>query len=217
MRRTWMLRLLAILELVLAVVAVALDWLLPALVIAITGVAMLLIRREAFASLGYRKQQGFLKLVGVCFVWAALWTVVDFGLLLPLLTRIVGETRDLSGYQQLKGNAGMLLYMLAAGWVLGGLLEEFAFRGVLMARVRSLLPDGTLGMVISALFANILFGFLHTEQGLVGIMITIIDAMFFTALKLKYKNTWAATLAHGFLNTIGLVTLFFTGPLPTFW
>ncbi len=209
--------LLAVLELVLAVVAVALDLLLPALVIAIVGVMMLLIRRESFDTLGYRKQLGFMRLAGACFLWAALWTLVDFGLLLPILTRITGETRDLSGYQQLKGNVGMLLYMLAAGWVLGGFLEEFAFRGVLMARVRSLLPDGRLAVVISALFANVLFGFLHTEQGLVGIAITIIDATFFTVLKLKYRNTWAATLAHGFLNTIGLVVLFFTGPLPAFW
>ena len=152
MSKKSVLLLLAVLELVLAVVAVAFDLLLPALVIAAVGVVMLLIRRESFDTLGYRKQRGFMQLAGACFLWAVLWTAVDFGLLLPILTRIAGETRDLSGYQQLKGNVGMLLYMLAAGWVLGGFLEEFAFRGVLMARARSLLwaISATVAMVSSA-------------------------------------------------------------------
>lgn len=217
MGKKQVLTLLAVLELAFAVVCVALDLLLPSLVIALVGVIMLLIRREPLARLGYRRQTGMLKMAGVCFLWAALWTVVDFGLLLPLLSRLAGTARDLRGYQALKGNVPMLLGMLTGGWLLGGLLEEFAFRGVLMERIRSLLPVGRLGIIAGALFANVLFGFIHVEQGLVGVLITIIDAMFFTALKTHYRNTWAATLAHGFLNTIGIMTLFFTGPLPAFW
>ncbi len=208
---------LAVLELIFAVICVAFDLLLPALVIGLVGVLLSLVRGEPFSHFGYHRQKGFWQMVGVCFLAALAWTVVDFGLLLPLLTHLTGETRDLSGYAALKGNLSMLLFMLAGGWVLGGLLEEFAFRGVLMERVKSLLGASGFGSLAAILFANVLFGFLHTEQGLVGVLITIIDAMFFTALKMKYRNTWAATLAHGFLNTIGIVTLFFTGPLPAFW
>lgn len=217
MNKKRLLALLAVLELAFAVVSVALDLLLPALVIALVGIVMLVIRGEPFSHFGYRRQPHMLRMAGICLLWAVLWTVVDFGLLLPLLSRLTGTVRDLSGYQALQGNVPMLFMMLAGGWLLGGLLEEFAFRGVLMERVRSLLPSSKPGLVASMLFANVLFGFIHVEQGLVGILITIIDAMFFTALKIRYQNTWAATFAHGFLNTIGIVTLFFTGPLPAFW
>ncbi len=217
MNKQRLMTMLAVLELGFAVVCVALDLLLPALVIAVVGSGMLLIRREPLSHFGYRRQPHPLWMVGMCLLWAALWTVVDFGLLLPLLSRLTGTVRDLSGYQALQGNVPMLLMMLAGGWLLGGLLEEFAFRGVLMERMRTLLPSGKLGLVAGMLFANVLFGFIHVEQGLVGILITIIDAMFFAALKIRYQNTWAATLAHGFLNTIGIVTFFFTGPLPAFW
>ena len=209
--------LLAVLELAAAIVFVAFDLFLPALLIALLGIMMLALRREPFGMLGYHRQAGFGRLVGVTFLWALLWTAVDFGLLLPLLARLTGEARNLSGYQALKGNVGMLLYMIAGGWVLGGLLEEFAFRGVLMARVQALLGSGTWALLGSAVFANVLFGFLHLEQGLVGVLITIIDACFFTFMKVKYHNTCAATLAHGFLNTIGITILFFTGPLPLLW
>lgn len=214
--RKWF-TLLTVLELAAAIAFVAFDLFLPALMIALLGVLMLTLRHEPLATLGYHMQAGFGRLVGVTFLWALLWTAVDFCLLLPLLARLTGEVRNLSGYQALKGNVGMLLFMLAGGWVLGGLLEEFAFRGVLMARVQSLLGSGTWALVGSALFANVLFGFLHMEQGLVGVLITIIDAGFFAFMKIQYRNTWAATLAHGFLNSIGIVILFFTGPLPVLW
>ncbi len=65
--------------------------------------------------------------------------------------------------------------------------------------------------------SSLLFGLAHTEQGLIGVTVTTLDAIFFSLLKLKYDNIWAPILAHGLSNTIGLTAFFFVGPIYGLW
>jgi uncharacterized protein len=52
----------------------------------------------------------------------------------------------------------------------------------------------------------------------IGVVVTTLDAIFFSLLKQKYGgNLWAPVLAHGFSNTIGLVAFYFVGPVYGFW
>ena len=37
--------------------------------------------------------------------------------------------------------------------------------------------------------------------------------IYFSALRWRFRTLWAAVLAHGFNNTIGLVTFFLVGPI----
>lgn len=62
-----------------------------------------------------------------------------------------------------------------------------------------------------------LFGLAHSEQGVIGIVVVTFDACFFSWLRYWYRTLWAAVLAHGFNNTIGLVTFFFVGPIYGLW
>ncbi|MGP6140560.1 CPBP family glutamic-type intramembrane protease [Jeotgalibaca sp. A127] len=50
-----------------------------------------------------------------------------------------------------------------------------------------------------------------------GVITTFIDALFFSYIRYKYDNLWVAVLAHGFLNSNGIITFFFTGPLYGLW
>jgi uncharacterized protein len=48
------------------------------------------------------------------------------------------------------------------------------------------------------------------------VVVTFLDALFFSALRLRYRPRWAPILAHGFSNTLGLVTFFLIGPVNGF-
>lgn len=61
------------------------------------------------------------------------------------------------------------------------------------------------------------FGLIHTEQGIVGVLVTTIDAVFFSVLRLRQGTVWAAVLAHGFNNTIGLTAYYLAGPFYAPW
>ncbi|HOZ12973.1 MAG TPA: hypothetical protein PLZ22_10325 [Thermotogota bacterium] len=46
---------------------------------------------------------------------------------------------------------------------------------------------------------------------------TFINALFFSFIKYRLEILWASVLAHGFLNTIGVIIFYFTGPLYGLW
>ncbi|WP_436007040.1 CPBP family intramembrane glutamic endopeptidase [Knoellia sp. LjRoot47] len=48
--------------------------------------------------------------------------------------------------------------------------EEVAFRGYLLTRLTELLGRGPAGLGASVVGSSVLFGMLHTEQGLVGVV-----------------------------------------------
>ena len=71
--------------------------------------------------------------------------------------------------------------------------------------------------MVAVLLSSVLFGFLHTEQGVIGVVITTLDAIFWSTLRYRYRTLWAAILAHGFNNTIGMVAYFIAGPFYGLW
>jgi membrane protease YdiL (CAAX protease family) len=62
-----------------------------------------------------------------------------------------------------------------------------------------------------------LFGVLHSEQGAVGTVAVALDGVAFSLLRLRFGTVWAPVLAHGFNNTLGLLTFFLIGPVYGFW
>lgn len=208
---------LAVVELALMAYAVLFDILLPTVVVSAIGFVFLLLRKEKFAVIGFKKPKRFLKMALGVFALAIGWTIVNFGLILPVLNRLSGTTRDVSAFADLQGNVGELMFLLAVSWTLAAVGEELAYRGFMQNRIISLFSERKTGIAVAVVVSSLLFGFAHTEQGIVGVVTTCLDALFYSFAKYKYDNLWAAVLAHGFMNTIGIVTFFFTGPLYGLW
>jgi membrane protease YdiL (CAAX protease family) len=207
-----------VIELLLAVTCVVFDILIPTLVILVTMAVTMLYRKEKLSDIGFKKPDRPFRMTIVVLGLSVVWTILVFGLVLPVLNRLTGTHQDVSAFENLQGNIGQLLFMLAAGWVLGAFAEEIVYRGFLTNRLRALFGNKKAGLVIGIILTSVLFGFIHTEQGVIGVTVTMIDAVFFSFVRLGFKdNLWAAVLAHGFNNTIGIVTFFFTGPLYGLW
>lgn len=211
------LALLAALEIILMISAVAFDLFLPTVLLIAIGSAFLLLRKEKLSELGFRRTDKPLKLIGIVFALSVVWTAVDFCLILPILNRLTGTMQNLSGFEKLKGDVPNLLFYLAAAWILAALGEELAYRGFLQNRILTLFQNKKVGLVVSVIFASALFGFAHTEQGVIGIIVTAIDAVVFNLVRYRFKNLWASVLMHGFINSIGIIVFFFTGPLYGLW
>jgi membrane protease YdiL (CAAX protease family) len=208
----------ALLEILIAVLVIVLDLFIPTIVILGMIAVSLLIRQDRLATLGFHKAGNILSMLGMIFLFVLGWQLFQIGLVMPLLNRLTGTTQDLSAFANLKGNLPNLLFLLAISWTLAAFGEEIVYRGYLQRRLQDVFGTGQVGLIIAVGISSILFGIAHTEQGLIGVVLTTLDALFFSWLKRKYKNNlWAAVLAHGFSNTIGLVTFFFTGPIYGLW
>ncbi|MBJ7459179.1 MAG: CPBP family intramembrane metalloprotease [Thermoleophilaceae bacterium] len=204
-------------ELALCTAAVLLDLLLPAVLILILAAVSLRARRQHFADLGFRRPQSWWRLVGIVLALTAAWTLVQIGFFFPILEHVTGDRQDLADFEDLKGNIAMLLALIAASWILGALIEETAFRGFVQTRLTDLTGTGTTGLAAAVIFTSALFALIHTEQGTIGVAATFLDAIFFSVLRLRFANLWAAVLAHGFNNTIGLIAFFLAGPIYGLW
>lgn len=216
MKKERFFRLLVLAELATAIAAILLDLLLPTLVVLALMTVSLLLRRESLSSLGFRKFAP--RLILSAFLLALFWTMADFGLILPLLNRLTGGARKLAAYETLRGDTAQLLGLLALGWTLAALGEETVYRGYLPSRITALIGNSTAGRALAVGVSCALFGLAHREQGVIGVAVTVLDALFFTWVRSRNGgNIWASVLTHGFLNTIGITVFFFTGPLYGLW
>jgi membrane protease YdiL (CAAX protease family) len=137
---------------------------------------------------------------------------------MPVLNHLTGTTQDLSAFENLKGDLTALLFFLALTWTLAAFGEEIVYRGYLQTIIRGLFEDTRIAVIFAVGISSVLFGLAHTEQGTIGVIITFMDAIFFSLIKLYYDNNlWAAIIAHGTSNTIGLLWFFFFGPVYGFW
>jgi membrane protease YdiL (CAAX protease family) len=211
-------KIITIVELVIAAVVILLDLFIPTIVVLGMIVISLLIRRENIRSLGFKRPQSWARIIGFAFVGVIFLQLFDVGVVLPIMNRLTGTTIDYSSFANLKGNTDQLALLLVLSWTLAALGEEIVYRGYFQKLLTNLFGSNIPGILLTVGISSLLFGLAHTEQGIVGVVATTIDALFYSWLKLKFiNNLWATILAHGFYNSIGVIIFFFTGPIYGLW
>ncbi len=211
-------KIITVVELVAATAVVLLDLFLPTLVILGMIIVSLLIRREHIRSLGFKRPQSWPGMLGFAFVSVLFLQLFDLGVVMPIMNRLTGTTIDYSEFAHLKGNLGQLALLLVLSWTLAALGEEMVYRGYFQKLITNLFGSNLPGILLAVGISSLVFGLAHTEQGLIGVVVTTVDALFYSWLKLKFGgNLWANILAHGFYNSIGVIVFFFTGPIFGLW
>jgi hypothetical protein len=203
-------------EAVFAATAVILDLFIPTIVLLAMMVGSLLVRHKGLATLGLHRA-AIVPLAVKMLVFAGAWSLFQLTVTMPIANHVGGKKTDLSDFNDLQGNIGMLLGLLLLSWTLAAVGEELAYRGYLQTRLRELFGSGRVGLVVAVLVSSVLFGMAHSEQGVVGVLIIAVDAVAFSVMRYRYKTLWAPVLAHGFNNTIGFVAFYFVGPIYGFW
>jgi CAAX protease family protein len=119
------------------------------------------------------------------------WQLLQFGLFRPILNHLTGSREDLSQFADLQGNLGLLAGLLLVTWTLAAFGEELAYRGFIQTRITDVLGPNLVGVVVAVVGSSVLFGLAHTEHGTVGVVVTFLDALFFSVLRLRYRTLWA--------------------------
>ena len=132
--------------------------------------------------------------------------------LYPFLQGLIGaQAQDLSSYEGIEGNNTLLAVYLTVSWTTAGFGEELIFRGFLMAGLAHCLGRSRAAWVIAVILSSILFGFIHVEAGIGGILSTgITGAILAGVYLLNGRSIWGAYLAHGLVDTVGFL-LIYTG------
>jgi membrane protease YdiL (CAAX protease family) len=135
-----------------------------------------------------------------------------------VMANIVGkpEGADMSSYDYLQGNLPMLILVLVSVYVTASFGEEVIYRGFLINRIAELGSGGKAAWRLAVVISSIVFGLIHYDWGIAGMVQTGFMGL---ALGVSYvvvrRNLWVTILAHGYMDTILILQMYFAAPYGT--
>jgi membrane protease YdiL (CAAX protease family) len=205
--------LLLILEMLLVLAGIAIYafgiFSFPILPLFLLAWASLHLRHMRWRDVGLRRPDKWLQTIGFALLVGIGYQALDTLLIAPLLQRLTGESIDLSQLSGLRGNLTALIVFLVISWTEAAFIEEMFFRGYFLNRLTDLVGKERLGIAIALIVNSIVFGTAHAYQGITGVLDTALASLVLGLLYfLARRNLWLPILAHGILDTIGILLIF---------
>jgi membrane protease YdiL (CAAX protease family) len=126
-----------------------------------------------------------------------------------LATRLVARPPTLEVFRALQQSRARLLAGLVVAWVLGGVLEELVFRGIVLRSIEVWLGGWHLGPVaagVAVCVAALGAGILHLYQGpRAAVIVAQLSVLFGVLFVVSGYNLWAVMLCHGFYDTMAFI------------
>jgi len=111
---------------------------------------------------------------------------------------------------EIVGNPKVAALALLIVWTFAAFGEEIAYRGYLIRRRADVGGASKAANWIAMLLVSILFGYGHYYKGPSGIVDSGAAGLILgSAYLLSGRNLWVPILAHGFIDTFGVIAAFF--------
>jgi len=128
-----------------------------------------------------------------------------------IMANITGipESANMSGYDYLKDNIGMLLLTLGGVYIVSSFGEEVIYRAFLINRISELGQETKKATIIAVILSSIIFGLVHYEWGPMGIVQTGFMGLALGICYIKLKRRlWILILAHAYMDTILMLQMY---------
>lgn len=148
----------------------------------------------------------------VLFALAAAGLRIALGALVidPITAHVWPPALPPSGMNDIAGHAWIALEWLGIVWTFAAFGEEISYRGYLINRVADVGNRSKTAYWIGVLLVAVLFGYGHFYKGPAGIVDSGMAGLVLgAAYVLSGRNLWVCILAHGFIDTFGVVAVFF--------
>jgi len=121
---------------------------------------------------------------------------------------------DMSRYDFIRGDALAAVAMALLLPLTAAIPEEVVYRGFLMRQFTRLYGDDNKGAILAVLSQALIFGSVHFQWGLGGVVMTsIMGVVWGIAYLLCGRNLWIVILAHSAAH-VALVLQLFSSPAP---
>ena len=115
-----------------------------------------------------------------------------------------------SGMNEITGHWKVALEWLGIVWTFAAFGEEISYRGYLLRRAADVGSRSKVAWWAGVLVSAVLFGYGHYYKGPAGILDSGMAGLILAAAYvLSEGNLWVCILAHGFIDTFGVVAVFF--------
>ncbi|MFD2517035.1 CPBP family intramembrane glutamic endopeptidase [Salinimicrobium flavum] len=140
---------------------------------------------------------------------ATFTAVILLSLFLKPLLLEIGGPQNTAHLAALRGNLPLLLFALLLVWIAAAFVQELVFRAFLINTLDSIFGNSIRSTWFAVLISALLFGLVHTWQGLSGILFTAaIGLVFGIVYILNGRRIWALIFVHGLLDSITLVSIY---------
>lgn len=176
----------------------------------VLGLASSRLRDGSWGAIGLRRPASWPRTVVFAVAAAALRILLAAVVIDPLTAQFWPPAAAPSGVESITGNVWEAIKWLGIVWTWAAFGEEIAYRGYLVTRGADLGARTPTAYWASVVVVAVLFGIGHYYKGPPGIIDSGVAGLLLgAAYILSGRNLWASILAHGFIDTFGVVVLFF--------
>jgi CAAX protease family protein len=175
----------------------------------VLGLVSIRLRDGGWSAMGFKRPASWKRVLLIALAAAGLRILtgeIVERITLPFWPAIVAP----AGTSEITGNIKFALLALLVVWTFAAFGEEISYRGYLLTRAADLGKRTPAAYWLGIVVVSILFGYGHYYKGPTGILDSGIAGLILgAAYVVSGRNLWATILAHGFIDTVSVVMVFF--------
>jgi membrane protease YdiL (CAAX protease family) len=176
----------------------------------VLGLVSTRLREGGWAALGFRRPQSWTKVIGLAVAAAASRILLGSFVIDPLTANFWPPAKGPAGFDEIAHNPTAALAALALVWTFAAFGEEISYRGYLTKRAADIGGGTAVAWWLATIAVAVLFGYGHFYKGPAGILDSGIAGLILgIAYLASGRVLWTTILAHGLIDTFGIVMLFF--------
>jgi membrane protease YdiL (CAAX protease family) len=180
------------------------------IILCVLGLISIRLRDGGLSAMGFRWPGSWSRIVLIALGAAALRIIVGQFVAEPLTGRFWPAPVAPAHVNEITGNLKVALLALLLVWTFAAFGEEISYRGYLLKRAADVGGRSVAAYWIGIVLVSILFGYGHYYKGPAGIIDSGFAGLILgAAFMLAGRNLWACILAHGFIDTFGVIDAFF--------
>ena len=165
--------------------------------------------RENFVSLDFSFKRFEVRSIWIGAIAAILIFVFLNYVFFPVLSKIIIlKPANLEDFKNIRNNLSWYIFILIAGFIVGGFYEELVFHGFIFTRIEKI-TAGKYALSCSFILTNLIFGLYHFQLGIAGMLNAFIAGCAYHALMIRFnRNLWYSIFFHTFFDTIALTYIY---------
>ena len=176
----------------------------------VLGLISLRVRDGGWGAMGLRWPVSWRRTVLFAMAAAAARIIIGSVVVDPVTAHFWPPAVGPSGFEQITHNVPVALRWLGVVWTFAAFGEEISYRGYLVTRAADIGGRSKTAYWAAVLMVSFLFGIGHYYKGPSGMIDSGMAGLVLGAVYLlSGRNLWVCILAHGFIDTFGIVVLFF--------
>jgi membrane protease YdiL (CAAX protease family) len=175
----------------------------------VLGLVSIRLRDGGWSVMGFKRPSSWIRLILIALAAAALRIILADLVIEPLAGHFWPPIVAPAETEAITGDIKTALVWLLLVWTWAAFGEEVGYRGYLLTRAADIGGRTTASYWIGVVVVAVLFGYGHYYKGPAGILDSGIAGLILgAAYMLSGRNLWTCILAHGFIDTFGVVALY---------